>query len=150
MNQTAELRPTTPQFPIATPQFAIPTPERMEGTQMAASILTILGRIEMAVETETTAINSDPAFDIKASNARKGRCLYELNRAMKGISLQQLGDDAREAVVRLRHKLVANEAAIRAHLSAVNEVATLLQDVIHHSEADGTYSTYSAGGSATP
>ena len=37
-------------------------------------------------------------------------------------------------------KLADNEAAIRAHLSAVNEVATLMQNVIQHAENDGTYS----------
>ncbi|MDP3896338.1 MAG: hypothetical protein Q8Q62_06650, partial [Mesorhizobium sp.] len=57
--------------------------------------------------------------------------------------LQELGDDHRDSLVRLRHTLIANEAAILAHLSAVSEVAALLQNVIQHSEADGTYSTHS-------
>ena len=44
------------------------------------------------------------------------------------------------AVVRLRDKLARNEAAIRAHLNAVNEVATIIQSAIQRSETDGTYS----------
>ena len=36
--------------------------------------------------------------------------------------------------MRLRDKLADNEAAIRAHLNAVNEVATLMQNAIQHAE----------------
>ena len=34
---------------------------------------------------ETAAIRTDIGFDIKASNARKSRYLYEITRAMKGV-----------------------------------------------------------------
>ncbi|MFW6412565.1 MAG: HesA/MoeB/ThiF family protein [Oceanicaulis sp.] len=37
-------------------------------------------------------------------------------------------------------RFAVNEAAIRAHLSAVNEVAMLMQNVIQRAENDGTYS----------
>ena len=42
--------------------------------------------------------------------------------------------------MRLRDKLATNEAAILAHLNAVNEVATLMQSAIQRAETDGTYS----------
>ena len=45
----------------------------------------IISRIEEAVDEETAAIRTDIRFDIKASNARKSRYLYELARAMKGV-----------------------------------------------------------------
>ena len=48
-------------------------------------------------------------YDLKASNARKSRYLYELSRAMKGIGAAQLIAEQREAVVRLRDKLAKNE-----------------------------------------
>ena len=104
------------------------------------AISAILGRIEEAIENETQSIGS-PAFDIRASNARKSRYLYDLNRALKGVGPSELAREHREGIVRLRSKLVANEAAIRAHLAAVNEVATLIQDAIQRAEADGTYSS---------
>lgn len=133
MSETAAHRHAVPQLTLVRPDLA--------AAQSAGSIVAILDRIEEAIELETGAINSDPRFDIKASNARKGRYLYELNRAMKGIAVQDLGDGARDGIIRLRHKLVANEAAILAHLGAVTEVAALLQDVIQRADADGTYST---------
>ncbi|CAM5464259.1 hypothetical protein ATER59S_03042 [Aquamicrobium terrae] len=99
----------------------------------------LLARIEEAVEEETAAIRIDTSYDLKASNARKSRYLYELNRAMKGISVEYLAQHS-EGLLRLRQKLARNEAAILAHLNAVNEVATLLKEAIQHAEADGTYS----------
>jgi hypothetical protein len=105
-----------------------------------AGLASIISRIEQAVEEETVAIRTDTSFDLKASNARKSRYLYELSRAVKNAGGAQLPDEQREAIVRLREKLARNEAAILAHLSAVNEVATLIQGAIQRAEADGTYS----------
>jgi hypothetical protein len=100
----------------------------------------LIGRIEEAVEEETAAIRTDLGFDIKASNARKSRYLYELTRAMKGIGEVDFLAEHRDGIRRLREKLASNEAAIRAHLNAVSEVANLMQNAIQRSEADGTYS----------
>jgi hypothetical protein len=105
-----------------------------------ASLTTIIARIEQAVDEETAAIRTDMNYDLKASNARKSRYLYELSRAMKGVGAAQLIAEQRDAVVRLRDKLARNEAVIRAHLNAVNEVATIIQSAIQRSETDGTYS----------
>ena len=109
-------------------------------TARPASLSTIIARIEQAVDEETASIRTDMNYDLKASNARKSRYLYELSRAMKGVGAAQLIAEQREAVVRLRDKLAKNESAIRAHLNAVNEVATLIQSAIQRSETDGTYS----------
>lgn len=105
------------------------------------SISAIIGRIEEAIDSETASIKSDPRFDIRASNARKSRYLYELNRAVKGIAPRDFVEKHRDAIVRLKQKLVANEAVILAHLSAVTEVAGLIQTAIERAETDGTYST---------
>ena len=51
-------------------EIAVVTPERPAGGQSVGSITAIIDRIEEAIETETTSIKSDPAFDIRASNAR--------------------------------------------------------------------------------
>jgi len=99
----------------------------------------IIGRIEEAVEEETAAIRIDTSFDLKASNARKSRCLYELNRAMKSMGQSEFLEQHREGLVRLRQTLTRNEAAILAHLNAVTEVANLLKNAIQQAEADGTY-----------
>jgi hypothetical protein len=130
-------------------QFA--PPRRTTGWEQApaggrgGALAAILGRIEEAIDLETTSIRSDPKFDLNASNARKSRHLYELNKAMKGISRGDLRPEDRAGILRLRDKLSTNEATIRAHLSAVTEVAALVQDAIERQEADGTYSSTAFG-----
>lgn len=110
----------------------------------------IIGRIEETVEAETAAIRTDIRFDIKASNMRKSRYLYELNRAISSVGSKLLHDEHRDGIIRLRAKLAANEAAILAHLNAVSEVATLMQQAIERAEADGTYSASEFGRTASP
>lgn len=122
-SQSLAVRPAAPEQPVP-------------GVNIGA----LLGRIEEAITEETTAIRTDIHFDIKASNARKSRYLYELTRALKGAREGNVPPEHRDGLIRLRDKLADNEAAIRAHLSAVNEVATLMQNVIQHAENDGTYS----------
>jgi hypothetical protein len=109
------------------------------------NLAAIIGRIEEAVEEETAGIRANSSFDLKASNAKKSRCLYELNRAMKSIGQAELLAEHRDGLTRLRQKLARNEAAILAHLSAVAEVANLLKNAIQHAEADGTYSANEFG-----
>lgn len=116
------------------PSFDYSAPPR------ATSLAAIISRIEEAVDDETASIKTDMNFDLKASNARKSRCLYELSKAVKGGDAQRMIAEQREAIIRLREKLARNEAAILAHLNAVNEVAGLIQGAIQHAEADGTYS----------
>jgi hypothetical protein len=119
------------------------------GTKLM-NLSTIIGRIEEAVETETASIRTDTRFDIKASNVRKSRYLYELNKAISSLRGVVLGEEQRAGILRLREKLAANEAVILAHLSAVSEVATLMQDAIQRADADGTYSADEFGREASP
>jgi hypothetical protein len=129
----------------AVPQIA---PAKPAGA-WAGNLLAIIDRIEEAVEAETSSIRTDIRFDIKASNARKSRYLYELNKATRGLAPDDLAGEHRDSLVRLRKKLAANEAAILAHLNAVTEVAALLQNAIQGAEADGTYSSAEFGRAAS-
>jgi hypothetical protein len=122
------------QVPANVPRPRAEPPSNMRG----ASLPGIIARIEEAVEVETKAIRTDITFDLKASNARKSRYLYELNKAVRDIRPEVLQAN-RDGIIRLRGKLAENEAAIAAHLKAVTEVAGLIQDAIEQSEADGTY-----------
>lgn len=109
------------------------------------NLTAIIARIEEAVDDETAQIRRDVSFDIRASNARKSRYLYELSKAVKGLAPADLASDQRDAFARLQGKLVANEQAIRAHLDAVGEVASLIRDAMQRAENDGTYSESAFG-----
>ena len=105
----------------------------------------IISRIAQAVEEETAAIRAGADYDMKSSNARKSRYLYELTRATKGIDDAEALAQYRADIEQLRQTLANNETVIRAHMSAVSEVANLMQDVIQRAEADGTYSALEFG-----
>ncbi|MDG4881742.1 hypothetical protein [Mesorhizobium sp. WSM4884] len=122
-------------LPARTIAMETPTASARPGNLAA-----IIGRIEEAVEEETAGIRSGTDYDLKASNARKSRYLYELTRALKGANEIEFLEQHREGLARLRQKLAKNEAAILAHLNAVNEVATLLKNAIQRADTDGTYS----------
>ncbi|WP_246248989.1 hypothetical protein [Chelativorans alearense] len=124
---------------------AAPAAETTKTDGRTGALLALIERITDAIEAETAAIRSDPKYDIKASNARKSRHLHELGKAFKGIVPEDLGVDHREAMLRLRGKLAANEATIEAHLGAVGEVAALLQKAIEQAQADGTYTVREFG-----
>jgi len=129
------------------PALRMPAPE--QAAPRIGNLGAVLARLEEAVDEETSAIRTDIHFDIKASNARKSRHLYELTRAMRGGSEAEFLEQHREGLTRLRQKLAKNEAAILAHLSAVNEVATLLRHAIQRSQTDGTYSAGEFGWAKT-
>jgi hypothetical protein len=130
---------------LCTPELSRSAPAAQAPAPRPAALSAIIGRIEEAIEQETAAIRSDPDFDVKGSKARKSRHLYELNRAMKGLSQTDVLREHHEALVRLRGKLTENEKALRAHLSAVAEVASLIRDAIQRADADGTYSAHEFG-----
>ena len=131
----ADFSEFTPNLPARTTASEGPIPFARPGNLAA-----IIGRIEEVVEEETAGIRNATNYDLKASNARKSRYLYELTRAMKGGSEAEFLEQHREGLTRLRQKLAKNEVAILAHLSAVNEVASLLRHAIQRAETDGTYS----------
>lgn len=105
-----------------------------------AAIMTMLERIEQAIDEETTAIRTDVTFDLTASNERKSRHLYDLARLLKsqGDNLAFL-EGSTDLIHRLQEKLKINQATIAAHLEAVTEVAAMIQTAIQTSETDGTY-----------
>lgn len=126
------------------PFASTPSPRSFASPAVSVgNLATIIERTAEALDEETVGIRTDVRYDLKASNARKSRCLYELSKATKGMAEADILAQHGPALKALRDKLNRNEATIRAHLSAVGEVAALLQDVIERSQSDGTYS---AGG----
>jgi hypothetical protein len=113
---------------------------------ISGSLVSIIQRIESAIDHETRSIRSDAEFDIKESNVRKSRYLYELSKAMKGLGQRDLDPEHRAGILRLRAKLDENQQVILAHLNAVTEVANIIQAAIEKTEADGTYSAGEFGG----
>ncbi|MGB3390094.1 MAG: hypothetical protein WBA88_19160 [Pseudaminobacter sp.] len=132
---TEQTSKNLPATPVAAPA----------ATVRLGNLPAIISRISQAVEEETAAIRAGADYDMKSSNARKSRYLYELTRATKGIGDAEVLEQYRADIEQLHRTLANNETVIRAHMSAVSEVASLMQDVIQRAEADGTYSALEFG-----
>lgn len=130
------------EYAAYVPVVAVPQPARETIRTSPVELGQIIQRIEDALDTETAAIRTDMAFDLKGSNARKSRHLYELTRAVRTLG-GHVPAVHRESLLGLRAKLERNEAAILAHMSAVGEVAGMIQEAIRRTDADGTYSAHS-------
>jgi len=134
------------QLPVTfaeSPKSPPPAEHAFVGT--GGNLSSIILRIEEAIELETASLRKDTKFDLAASNARKSRYLYDLNKAANGLLPRHLSQEHREGLERLRAKLEVNEQTILAHLSAVKEVAGMLQSAIQRAETDGTYSAREFG-----
>lgn len=129
--------------PFADPRAFEPLAPAMRSG--GGNLSAILARTEEAVEEETRSIRTDLRFDLQASNARKSRCLYELTRAVKGLRAGDVSPEQQSGFARLRDKLALNERALKAHMDAVGEVASLLQTAIRQSQSDGTYGSGAFG-----
>ncbi len=104
-----------------------------------SNLQSIIKRIRDCVEMETRAIQADSRYDAKQLNSRKSRLLYELGRAGRGLDLDDFDDQCRKDFAELRKALAENESVLKAHISAVSEVASIVQDAIQRDETDGTY-----------
>ncbi len=100
----------------------------------------LLERLEAILLRENERIGTDPEFDIKASNALKSRCLYELTQLSNQIGPSDLSPQATRRLAEIRPLVKANETKLRAHVEAVRAVTQLLKDAMQAAEADGTYS----------
>ncbi|HET7411055.1 MAG TPA: hypothetical protein VFJ18_00220 [Pararhizobium sp.] len=100
----------------------------------------VLDRLERVLTAENEGIDSDPAFDVRASNAQKSRCLYELTQLQRTLSSDEVSPAAARRLAEIRPLLAANEVKLKAHVEAVRAVAELLKEAIATAEADGTYS----------
>lgn len=111
---------------------------KTNGTELRIS--GVLGRLEDVLEAENARIGADAAFDIKASNAQKSRCLYELNQLLRSLERGEMPESFRPRLDQLQATLDKNNARVKAHLDAVRGVTDLINDAVQAAEADGTYS----------
>ncbi|MDO6962588.1 hypothetical protein [Rhizobium alvei] len=100
---------------------------------------TVLGRLELIIDNENERLGSDPRFDIKASNAHKSRCLYELTMLCRDTQPGEFPEGFATHMKFLKGKLMLNARKLEAHLNAVRTVTDILRNAAQEREADGTY-----------
>lgn len=99
----------------------------------------LFARVGATIEAETKALRKNPATGLSGSNARKNRCLYELNLVSRELSLADMDDEIRTELQALRRKVAENGAVLRACMTATQDVIDILGDAIVRAESDGTY-----------
>lgn len=106
----------------------------------------LFARTGATIEAETQLLRQQSVTDLSAANARKNRCLYELNLVSRELSRFEIDDDVRYELALLRKRIHENESALKARMQATKDVIQILGDAITHAESDGTY----ASGSRLP
>lgn len=99
----------------------------------------LLVRVGQIIDAETRLLSESPRADLAAANARKNRCLYELNLVSRDLARFELDGEIRREIMVLGRKVERNEAMLRANIQATKEVIGILGDAITHAESDGTY-----------
>jgi hypothetical protein len=102
-------------------------------------IRNVLGRLELIIDNENSRLGSDPEFDIKASNAHKSRCLYELTMLFRDTRPESMPPSFVSHMKDLKTKLNTNARKVQAHMEAVRAVADILKNAARDAEDDGTY-----------
>ncbi|TPW26912.1 hypothetical protein [Pararhizobium mangrovi] len=100
----------------------------------------VLTRLETVLHEENRRIGRDVDFDLKASNAAKSRCLYDLTQIARAVDNQSFSATAARRLEAAKGLLVENERKVGAHVAAVRAVSDLIKDAMREAEADGTYS----------
>jgi len=103
-------------------------------------IQNVLGRLEMIIDNENSRIGIDSSFDLKASNARKSRCLYELTMLRRNAPITDLSPAFVSQTKHIQTKLVANSQKVEAHMEAIRSVVDILKTAVQDADADGIYS----------
>lgn len=114
-----------------------------KATLGARQLKMLFARIGDTIEAETRMLRSNPVADLSAANARKNRCLYELNLVSRELARFDLDEEICAELHELRRKVDENATALRANMAATRDVIGILGDAIERAESDGTYPSHS-------
>ncbi|MBA4790641.1 MAG: hypothetical protein H2042_13160 [Rhizobiales bacterium] len=104
-----------------------------------------LDRLEELVREETLALRAHADIDFAEISRRKSRSLLELTRIARAVP-PRLDTGTLNRVRALREALQQNFELLGLHLTAAQEVGSILHTAIRDAESDGTYSTAMAYG----
>jgi hypothetical protein len=98
-----------------------------------------VGRLELLIDQETSALRHASVNDLRDFNNRKAQVLVELDRVLATTAGQPPSPAMKERLGSLREKLAVNRKTLKMHLDAVQEVAVMLSDQLRNAASDGTY-----------
>lgn len=98
-----------------------------------------VGRLELLIDQETSALRHASVNDLRDFNNRKAQVLVELDRVLATTAGQPPSPAMKVRLGSLREKLAVNRKTLKMHLDAVQEVAVMLSDQLRNADSDGTY-----------
>ncbi|WP_421855147.1 hypothetical protein [Oricola sp.] len=110
-----------------------------QGTLTKQHLTMLFARIGAVIEAETKALKENLRGDLAEANARKNRCLYELNLVSGELARFRSDPHIALELRALAAKVAANEAVLRARMQATKDVIGILGDAISRADSDGTY-----------
>jgi hypothetical protein len=116
------------------PSLAPPPP-----SNLAASVGGILARLNSVISEEIVALNQHQVGELHAFTAKKNQLLFELTKALKSSSTEELQRIYAPQLQELRWRLDANKKLLAAHLEAAKEVSQTIIEAIRQADSDGTY-----------
>lgn len=109
------------------------------GSARLGIFLQAIARVEETLQVETAVISEYRNDELPMVNERKTRALFDLDRAIKGLHLDEVNDEAWDRVRNLRDQLEENRQLLLIHLNAAREISALIERVMAESDSDGTY-----------
>lgn len=125
------------------------TDERSFDASSLSTLTSAIERLEELVREETDALRTRATIDFAEISRRKSRSLLELTRIARAVP-PRLDAATATRVRALRDALQHNLDLLGLHLSAAQEVSTIMHSAIREAESDGTYSTSVAYGRSFP
>lgn len=121
--------------------YAFQPPAKAGQTAAFGAFLRAVERVEEVVGQETEALRQHRIDGLGDFNHRKSYGLLELTRAVRALGVEATQAETKARLHGLRLRLDENAETLRMHLSAVQEVSSVMARAIRDGESDGTYSS---------
>lgn len=106
-----------------------------------AAVITAIDRLSLVVQEETQLLRDSGDVDFEKLNHQKNFGLLELTRAMRVLPPADKTPMLVTRLRTLRGLLDDNQRMLKLHLTAADEIATIVANSIHDAASDGTYSS---------
>ena len=100
----------------------------------------VVDRLEATLKAETATLTANGSRQIATFTRQKRQGFLELNRIIKSLDKTIPSQDILTRLARFKSHLQANDAMLRIHLKAVQDVTAIIVRVMREQESDGTYS----------
>jgi flagellar biosynthesis/type III secretory pathway chaperone len=116
-----------------------PSMQRGLTSTRPSSFENILARLNSVIAEETAVLDQRQIGELQAFTVKKNQLLFELTRALKSQSVDELNHGYIPQLKELRWRLEANRKLLGTHLDAAREIAQTIVEAIQQADSDGTY-----------